>query len=1059
MPTADISPPPPPPPLQKQQRQQRKLKSYSQPLPRSEIPRCRSNLKKKHSLDEDRPLSSVDCPSSFSTYSSLPDEPIPEFIGAGGGTGAFRLPPRAAIHHGRPPPVEIRPRPLRETQTGTFLRAIACTASHLWAAQECGVRFWYLREVFEGWEGRGRPRIGDEETAPFRMSARTAPALCLLVDAERGLVWSGHSDGKIRSWRMQQPAEQQQTAGSSPEASRKEGGLGFKEGLSWKAHRGAVLSMAMTSYGEIWSGSEGGNIRVWPLQAMKDPSNCQWKKDTSVALVERSCIDLRSLVTVAGECPLSTSNVTYLLSDNSRAKVWSGSSLSFALWDSRRKELLRVFDINGPVEARSDTWPSQDLNVVDEAKAKVSSGSKKEKSHAPSFLQRSRNALVGAADAVRRVAGKGAFGDDNKRAEAMTISLDGIIWTGYTNGLLVQWDGNGNKLQEVQHHSASVTCLCTFASKLWVGYANGTVHVLDLEGYLIGGWVAHNGPIIKMAVGGLFLFTLANHGGIRGWYLASPGPLDNALQLELASKEIKYTKFENIKILAGSWNVGQGRASHDSLITWLGSVVSEVGMVIVGLQEVEMGAGFLAVSAAKESVGLEGSSYGQWWLDNVGKTLGEGASFERVCSRQLAGLLVAVWARKNLKPHVGDVDAAAVPCGLGRAIGNKGAVGLRMRVYDRIMCFVNCHFAAHLEAVNRRNADFNHVYQSMVFTRPLSGGSSATASASNAQLHRWGSVIDKGRPDLSEADMIVFLGDFNYRLHGIGYDEARDLVSQRCFDWLRDKDQLQAEMRAGKVLQGFREGQIVFPPTYKFQRHQTGLAGYDCSEKKRIPAWCDRILYRDNRSVSLSDCSLGCPVASSILQYEACVDVTDSDHKPVRCIFSVDIARLDELSRRKLHGEIVVSSKKVKSLLEEYRNVPETAVSITDIILRNQDTSILEITNKCPKDKATFEILCERLCDVNEDERSSRTHSNGVLGFPNWLKVSPAVGIIKPGKTIELLVQHENLRTLEDFMDDAPQSQWTEDTMDSEVILTIKVTGSRSTKSRTHQIHIHRTFK
>lgn len=41
-----------------------------------------------------------------------------------------------------------------------------------------------------------------------------------------------------------------------------------------------------------------------------------------------------------------------------------------------------------------------------------------------------------------------------------------------------------------------------------------------------------------------------------------------------------------------------------------------------------------------------------------------------------------------------------------------------MRIYDRIICFVDCHFAAHLEAVNRRNADFDHVYRSMVFNRP-----------------------------------------------------------------------------------------------------------------------------------------------------------------------------------------------------------------------------------------------------------------------------------------------------------------------------------------------------
>ncbi|KAM3379332.1 hypothetical protein P3S68_011746 [Capsicum galapagoense] len=49
----------------------------------------------------------------------------------------------------------------------------------------------------------------------------------------------------------------------------------------------------------------------------------------------------------------------------------------------------------------------------------------------------------------------------------------------------------------------------------------------------------------------------------------------------------------------------------------------------------------------------------------------------------------------------------------------QGAVGLRMRVYDRTACFANFHFAAHLEVVGRRNADFDHVYRSMIFSRPL----------------------------------------------------------------------------------------------------------------------------------------------------------------------------------------------------------------------------------------------------------------------------------------------------------------------------------------------------
>lgn len=74
--------------------------------------------------------------------------------------------------------------------------------------------------------------------------------------------------------------------------------------------------------------------------------------------------------------------------------------------------------------------------------------------------------------------------------------------------------------------------------------------------------------------------------------------------------------------------------------------------------------------------------------------------------------------------------------------------------------------------------------------------------------------------------MIVLLGDLNYRLDDISYDEARDFVSQRCFDWLRERDQLRAEMEAGNAFQGMREAIITFPPTYKFERHQAGLAGW-----------------------------------------------------------------------------------------------------------------------------------------------------------------------------------------------------------------------------------------
>ncbi|XP_030937887.1 type I inositol polyphosphate 5-phosphatase 12 isoform X2 [Quercus lobata] len=981
---------------------------------------------------------------------------LPEFIGSGGMNGIFKVPVRAPVHPGRPPCLELRPHPLRETQVGKFLRNIACTETQLWAGQECGIRVWDFDRAYDPGYGLGgsggRVRRGDEDAAPFHESVNTSPTMCTMVDCGNRVVWTGHKDGKIRSWKMDQPLD------DNP----------FKEGLSWQAHRGPVLSMVLTSHGDLWSGAEGGIIKIWPWESIeKSLSLKAEERHMAALLVERSFVDLRSQVSVNGVCSISSQDIKCLLSDTVRAKVWSAGPMSFSLWDARTRELLKVFNVDGQMENRVDMSAVQhDQAVEDEMKVKFVSPSKKEKSQGTSFLQRSRNAIMGAADAVRRVATKGtsAFVEDVKRTEALVLAADGMIWSGCTNGLLVQWDGNGNRMQEFNFHPCAVQCFCTYGARIYVGYVSGVVQVLDLEGNLVAGWVAHNSPVIKLAVGAGYVFSLATHGGIRGWHITSPGPLDSVIRSELGGKELKYTKRDHVRILVGTWNVGQGRASHDSLMSWLGSAISDVGIVVVGLQEVEMGAGFLAMSAAKETVGLEGSSVGQWWLDTIGKALDESGTFERMGSRQLAGLLISLWVKKDLRPFVGDIDAGAVPCGFGRAIGNKGGVGLRIRVYDRIVCFVNCHLAAHLEAVNRRNADFDHIYRNMVFSRSsnllnnAAAGVTTSAQVLRAANAAAGGNTEEPKPELSEADMVVFLGDFNYRLFGISYDEARDFVSQRCFDWLREKDQLRAEMQSGKVFQGMREALIRFPPTYKFEKHQAGLAGYDSGEKKRIPAWCDRIIYRDNRATSATNSSLECPVVSSILQYEACMDVTDSDHKPVRCIFNVRIAHGDKSVRRREFGRIYRSNEKIRSILEGLSYIPETTVSTNNIVLQNQESTIVRITNKYAKDTVIYKIMCEGQSTVKEDGETPELRPKGGFGLPRWLEVTPAAGIINPEEFVEVSVSHKDFHTLEEYVDGIPQNWWSEDTRDKEVFLVINVCGSCSTHSYNHRVRVRHCY-
>ncbi|KAM0829952.1 hypothetical protein ACQ4PT_066544 [Festuca glaucescens] len=76
--------------------------------------------------------------------------------------------------------------------------------------------------------------------------------------------------------------------------------------------------------------------------------------------------------------------------------------------DARTRELLKVFRMDGQVESARLETPVMPEQPMEEVEVKVKP-SKKDKSKGGSlnFFQKSRNALMGAADEVRRVATKG----------------------------------------------------------------------------------------------------------------------------------------------------------------------------------------------------------------------------------------------------------------------------------------------------------------------------------------------------------------------------------------------------------------------------------------------------------------------------------------------------------------------------------------------------------------------------------------------------------------------------------------------------------------------------
>jgi hypothetical protein len=101
--------------------------------------------------------------------------------------------------------------------------------------------------------------------------------------------------------------------------------------------------------------------------------------------------------------------------------------------------------------------------------------------------------------------------------------------------------------------------------------------------------------------------------------------------------------------------------------------------------------------------------------------------------------------------------------------------------------------------------------------------------------------------------------------------EIRDLLglntSLEILTLLQGEDQLYREKQNGEIFHGFEEMPILFKPSYKFD---PGTLTYDTGDKKRSPAYCDRVLIASNDNITYET-----------NKYTCFYDAMHSDHRPV----------------------------------------------------------------------------------------------------------------------------------------------------------------------------------
>ncbi|WIA12339.1 hypothetical protein OEZ85_012390 [Tetradesmus obliquus] len=526
------------------------------------------------------------------------------------------------------------------------------------------------------------------------------------------------------------------------------------------------------------------------------------------------------------------------------------------------------------------------------------------------------------AAAAPKSADAASKGDIKKLAAA----ADGSIWVGFKRGVLDKYSEAGQLLWSSTTATAAaaaagvfrpagITALAAVGSSVWAGDNQGQLWVLDARSAALQrSWKGHVFPVRSIAAGGHLVYSLGKAGSIRAWPALPPPPaLTAAWQQDL----VECLKEQQLTVLVGTWNVNETKPSRPGLQQWLAERAISAQLVMIGLQEVEMGTMSVGKDAITQylakSKAESATAAAQAWVAMIGEVLRGVGDFRRVGLRQMSGVLVLVFARAELEPHIGEVATASVACGVMGYGGNKGAVAVSFSLFRRRVVIVSSHFAAHQDKVESRNADYAKIVRHLHFhnvptdkpqqqqqyeasdvvvlgadpcadpnssnssSRRLGGGSpgisprktprgganadaggSGGGAAAAAADEEWGA-------GMRDAELLVWVGDFNYRVDrpdGFVPDESdpeNNPIGAQLYQYVHRKisakqhlallsgDQCLREVARGAIFHGLAEGPISFLPTYKFEKGRESNAlqpFYDQGEKKRVPAWTDRVLFR-----------------------------------------------------------------------------------------------------------------------------------------------------------------------------------------------------------------------